>query len=219
VLAIACAAAVAGAVAAGRAQPTARPRGVVPPAARGAYRIDAAKSRLIIETETSGLSSMFGHDHKLAAGEMWGTADVAPDNLTAASLEVTVKAASLHVADEKTTGERQAVEAALREDVLETRKYPDITFKTAAVAVASERRSDGTYVVRLTGELALHGVKQRVIIPARVSLQGGTLRAIGLFEIRQTDFQITPFSFVKGTVTIKDTVTISFEIIATRPPP
>jgi hypothetical protein len=62
----------------------------------------------------------------------------------------------------------------------------------------------------------LHGVKRAVTLPARVSLDGNTLHAIGVFELRQTDFDITPFSFVKGTVTIKDNVTLSFDIVATH---
>jgi hypothetical protein len=52
-----------------------------------------------------------------------------------------------------------------------------------------------------------------------VSLEGDTLHAIGVFELRQTDYGITPFSFVKGTVAIKDTVTLSFDLVAERSSP
>jgi hypothetical protein len=57
-------------------------------------------------------------------------------------------------------------------------------------------------------------VKRAITIPVRVSLDGETLHAIGVFEIRQTDFNITPFSFVNGSVGIKDVVTLSFDIVA-----
>jgi hypothetical protein len=59
-------------------------------------------------------------------------------------------------------------------------------------------------------------VRRQMTVPARVSLENGTLHAIGILEIRQTDYKITPFSFVNGTVTIKDTVTISFDLVATQ---
>jgi polyisoprenoid-binding protein YceI len=181
------------------------------------YRIDASKSRFIIETQTSGLSTMFGHDHKIEVGDFTGTAVFAPGAENGASLEITARAASLRLADEKNTGERQAVEAALREDVLETARFPEIAFKSRGASAV--RRSDGTYDVRITGDLRLHGVRREVTIPARVSLQSlGTFRAIGTFDIRQTDFGITPFSFVSGTVTIKDAVTISFDIVGNQPP-
>ena len=57
-------------------------------------------------------------------------------------------------------------------------------------------------------------MRKQVTIPARVSLEWQSLHAIGVFEIKQTDFDITPFSFVKGTVTIKDSVVLSFDITA-----
>jgi polyisoprenoid-binding protein YceI len=183
---------------------------------RNEYRIDAKKSRFIVETQTGGLSALFSHDHRIEVADFAGTATFAPGALSAATFELTAKAASLRLmgGDEKNTGERQAIEGALREEVLEATKYPTISFKSKSLT--SERRGDGTYDVRLTGDLLLHGVRRKVVIPARVSLQGDTLRAIGIFEIRQTDFKITPFSFVSGTVVIKDTVILSFDIVATR---
>jgi polyisoprenoid-binding protein YceI len=181
------------------------------------YRIDAKKSRFIVETQTSGLSSMFSHDHKIEVGDFGGTAAFAPGVEGAATLEITARADSLRLVDEKNPGERQAVEAALREDVLETARFPEIAFKSRSASAV--RRADGTYDLRITGELRLHGVRREVTIPARVSLQSlGTFRAIGTFDIRQTDFGITPFSFVGGTVTIKDTVTISFDMVGNQPP-
>jgi polyisoprenoid-binding protein YceI len=183
-------------------------------AARAQYHVDAKQSRFIVETQTSGLSSMFGHDHKIEVGDFSGVATFSPAAPSSASLELTAKAASLHLIGEADVHERQSIEAALREDVLETAKYPDITFKTKKVTAS--RRGDGTWDVRLAGELALHGVRRAMTLPARVSLEGDKLHAIGSFELRQTDFGITPFSFVKGTVTIRDTITLSFDIVAVR---
>lgn len=186
-----------------------------PPSAHTAYRIDATKSRFIVETETGGLSSMFAHDHKIEIRDFSGSATFERGAAGAASLNLTVKANSLYLLEEKNIGARQAIESALREEVLETAKYPEIAFKTRSVT--SEQRTDGTYDVRLVGELRLHGVRRQMTVPARVSVKDGTLHAIGIFEIRQTDFKITPFSFINGTVTIKDMVTLSFNIVATQP--
>jgi len=179
---------------------------------RSQFRVDAKKSRFIVETETSGLSSMFAHDHKIEIGGFSGTASFVPGSLSTGTLEMTVRADSLKLLEENNLGARQAIESALREDVLEASKFPEITFKTRVTKAT--RRGDGTYDVRLTGELRLHGVRKQVTIPARVSLEGGALHAIGTFEINQTDYDITPFSFVSGTVTIKDTVVLSFDITA-----
>lgn len=180
--------------------------------ARSQFRVDAKKSRFIVETETSGLSTMFGHDHRIAIEDFGGTASFVPGALGTGALEMTVRADSMRLLDESTGADRASIEKALREDVLETSKFPEIAFKTRVAR--SARRGDGTYDVRLTGELSLHGVRKPITIPARVSLEGGALHAIGTFEIKQTDFGITPFSFVSGTVTIKDTVALSFDILA-----
>jgi len=185
------------------------------PPSKASYQIDAKKSRFIVETQTTGLSAMFAHDHKIEARDFGGQATFTRDDGRGASLALTVQASSLYLLGENDIGARQSIESALREDVLETAKYPDIVFKSRSVT--SERRGDGTYDVRLTGELKLHGVKRQVTIPARVSVDPGTLHAIGVFEIRQTDFKITPFSFVSGSVGIRDVVTLSFDIVATQP--
>jgi polyisoprenoid-binding protein YceI len=184
------------------------------PLSKGSYQVDAKKSRFIVETETTGLSSMFGHDHKIGVRDFTGQAIFTRENAKGASLTLTVQASSLYLLGENDIGQRQAIESALREDVLETAKYPQIVFTSKSVT--SERRGDGTFDVRLTGDLKLHGVKKQIIIPARVSIENGTLHAIGVIELRQTDFKITPFSFVSGSVGIRDVVTLSFDIVATQ---
>jgi polyisoprenoid-binding protein YceI len=178
------------------------------------YQIDAKKSRFIVETETSGLSAMFAHDHRIEVRDFSGQATFARGQTKSGSLQLTVRAKSLVLIGEDNLGARQAIESTLREDVLETDKYPEIVFKTKSVT--SSRRGDGTFDVRLTGELNLHGVKKQVTVPARVSLEPGTLHAIGVLELKQTDFNITPFSFANGTVGIKDSVTLSFDIVAAQ---
>ena len=183
--------------------------------AKASYQVDAKKSRFIVETETTGLSTMFAHDHRIGVRDFTGQATFTRDDARGASLSLTVQANSLYLIGEDAIGARQSLESALREDVLETAKYPEIVFKSRSVT--SERRGDGTFDVRITGDLKLHGVKRQITIPARVSLGNGTLHAIGVVELRQTDFKITPFSFSGGTVGIRDVVTLSFDILATQP--
>lgn len=184
------------------------------PPLHATFQVDAKKSRFIVETQTTGLSAMFAHDHKIEVRNFTGQATFTRGEGRGASLDLTVQANSLYLLGENEIGARQSIESVLREDVLETAKYPEIVFKTRSVS--SERRGDGTFDVRLVGELNLHGVKRAITIPVRVALDGETLHAIGVFELRQTDFKITPFSFVSGSVGIKDVVTLSFDIVATH---
>src|SRR3569623_1329749 len=94
---------------------------VAAPAARSApgraqFRIDAKKSRFIVETETSGLSSMFAHDHKIEIGGFSGTAAFVPGNLSTGTLEMTVQADSLKLLEENTLGARQGAVPRARGD-------------------------------------------------------------------------------------------------------
>jgi hypothetical protein len=46
---------------------------VAPAPVRAEYSFDGKTSRLTVETETVGLASMFGHDHKFVARDFTGT--------------------------------------------------------------------------------------------------------------------------------------------------
>jgi polyisoprenoid-binding protein YceI len=123
-----------GGVGHGEPAPNQRSQGSAP----ARYRIDATKSRFIVETETSSLALMFAHDHRIEARQFSGVAKFSPAGRGAASVELTVRADSLQLIEEKTIADRAAIENALREDVLETAKYPEISFKSRAVTF--ERR-------------------------------------------------------------------------------
>jgi len=180
--------------------------------ARVSYRIDVPRSRFVVNTETTGMSSMFGHDHKLDVGSYSGEVTLVPGAPATASLALSVRADSLRAVDERDDDIAAEIDAALRDHVLETRKYPTITFKSRAVKAT--RRDDGTFDVGLAGELDLHGVRREVTVPLKLAFHGDTLRATGTLSLRQRDFKIAPFSFAGGTVTVADRVSLSFTIVA-----
>jgi len=187
-----------------------RPSGSAP--ARVSYHIDVPRSRFVVNTETTGMSSMFGHDHKLEVGDYRGEVNLVPGQPVTASFELSVRADSLRAVEERDDDVAAEIDAALRDHVLETGKYPTITFKSRAVKAAA--RKDGTFDVSLAGELDLHGVRRAVTVPLKVVFQGDTLRASGTLALRQRDFKIAPFSFAGGTVTVADRITLSFTIVA-----
>jgi polyisoprenoid-binding protein YceI len=186
--------------------------------ARERYVVDAGRSRLTVETRTSGLSSMFGHDHRFDARTLAGEASLAAGALETAALDLTVEADSLWLMEDVGEADYLTVERALEQDVLESAKYPRITFRARVAAVGSARREGAAVDVRLTGELSLHGVRRKLTVPASVTFEPGRLRATGAVEIRQTDFKIVPFVFAGGTVRVRDKVLISFDVVANETP-
>ena len=180
------------------------------------YRIDVPRSRFVVNTETTGMASMFGHDHKLEVGDYAGEVKLVPEQPATASLELAVRADSLRAVDERDDDVSAEIDAALREQVLETRKYPTITFKSRAVKAVA--RADRMFDVTVAGTIDLHGVRREVTVLVTLAFQGDSLRATGTLRLRQRDFKIAPFSFAGGTVTVADRVTLSFTIVARRTP-
>ena len=54
--------------------------------------------------------------------------------------------------------DRQDIERTMREEVLETGKYPEISFQSNNVSLS--RIGEGRYRARVIGDLTLHGVTQ-----------------------------------------------------------
>jgi polyisoprenoid-binding protein YceI len=184
------------------------------PGALTELRVDAKTSRLTVETETVGLSSMFGHDHKFYARDLSGKISLVPGRPESATLELTVRADALTLVEDVGDDTHREIDAALREVVLETGKYPRITFRSRSVT--AKKNDDGSFDVKLTGDLDLHGVRRKITIPARVTETPDGIRATGAIELRQSDFKIKPFTFAKGTVKVRDVVALSFDVVGKR---
>jgi len=95
--------------------------------------------------------------------------------------------------------------------VLNVEQYPTITFVITSIAINTnqETRLDGV----VTGRLTLRDVTRSITVPITARLEGQTLIAAGRFALKQTDYGIKPVS-VGGVVSVKDTVNISFDIVA-----
>ena len=183
-------------------------------AAPAEYEVDAKTSRLTVETETVGLASMFGHDHRFLAREFAGRIALAPEAPETAVLALTVRGDTLTLVEDLSDDAHREIAAALRDVVLETGKYPEIAFRSRGVS--ARQNGDGSYDVKLAGDLTLHGVRRKVVVPARVTRSAEGLRATGALELRQSDFKIKPYTFAKGTIKVRDLVAISFDLVARR---
>jgi hypothetical protein len=99
-------------------------------------------------------------------------------------------------------GDKLKIAAQIREEVLHSARYPEVTFRSSSVSP----RADGGY--DLAGALTLHGVTRS--IEARTTLDEGQQRLS--LELHQPDFGITPFRALLGTLKIHADVRI--EIVA-----
>jgi polyisoprenoid-binding protein YceI len=74
----------------------------------------------------------------------------------------------------------------------------------------------GKFDVRIRGDLNLHGVTRQITIPAVVTVEGDTLRAVGEFEIDRKDFNVNATTAFHGLVRVQHDVKFEFDIVAKR---
>src|SRR5215213_10832035 len=84
------------------------------------YRIDASKSKFMVHANRTGPLWFKGHSHRIAVRDFSGEASLMPDFVNPASLQMTVRAASLEETDPVfTQKEKDIINKELKEIVLE----------------------------------------------------------------------------------------------------
>lgn len=167
-----------------------------------------------MEAEAAGVFAVFGHNHRFQVRDFTGTVNVPSNGLQSASLDLRVVADSLTLVDKVSDDDRKEIEGSMKQKLLETSRFPKIVFRTTGITAASSGDASGR--LGIVGDLWLHGVGHSVTFPVTVVQKGDSLRATGTVKIRQTDYGMSPVTAVVGTVRVKDEVTISLDIVATR---
>ena len=177
------------------------------------YRLDPAASKFTVQAFAEGLLSMFGHDPMFGVKDFQGEASFVPETFENASLKLTINANSLRVVNDVKEKDRQDIERTMRDEVLETGKFPEIVFQSNNVLLS--RIGEGRYRARVIGDLTLHGVTQsNISINGEVTLNNDGLKTKGDFVIKQTDYKIKLVSVAGGTLKIKNEVKGRFDILA-----
>src|SRR5215211_1117743 len=179
------------------------------------YNLDPSQSKFMAHASPSGLLWFKGHTHHLAASDFSGHVELTPDTITPASLRLVVKAASLHeTGADFTEPQKQIIDKELKDIVLHPDQYPEITFQSTNVT--AKGLGGGRYDVKINGNLTLHGVTKPVTIPATVTLNGSTLRAVGEFSIDRDDYKVKATSAFHGMVRVDDDIKFEFDMLGRR---
>jgi polyisoprenoid-binding protein YceI len=176
------------------------------------YRLDSSQSKFIAHALAGGLLWFKGHDHLVAVREFTGEAQLTPEAITPASLQITAKADSMvETSSVFTDQQKQIIDKELREIVLEPSKYPEIIFRSTNIT--GKPSGNNQYGLSITGDLTLHGVTRQITIPTKVTIAGNDLRATGEFSIDRGDFKVKATSAVDGLVRVRDKVKFTFDIV------
>lgn len=184
-------------------------------AASTSYVVDPARSSVVVHVGKAGLFKFAGHEHEILATRCEGTLAAIVEDLGRSSVMLKFETAGLQVSEkDEPEGDAAKVQVAMAgPKLLDVVRFPTVTF--ASTSVKGRTASAGTYDLEVTGDLVLHGVTRRISVLLRVELQGESLKASGRFNLKQTDFGLSPIS-VAGVVKVKDEIKIDFEIAATR---
>lgn len=187
------------------------------------------KGRITLRTFRDGLAAQAGHDLTIEAAR-WSAELIVAEDLTPASLTVTVDLGSL-VVREGTGGLKPLTDRDRREISVTARKVlkadrfpetvfsatefepaPDTTDGSAATPapVGSSTGATGTDTAgTVRGTLSLAG--QSGPLELRVRPEGSG-RYAATTTIRQTDFGIKPYSGFLGALKVRDTVDVQVEV-------
>jgi polyisoprenoid-binding protein YceI len=174
------------------------------------YLIVAGMSRFTVRAFAGGLLSGMGHNPVVSISDFTGEAHWDPAEPQKALLRIQIRAALLAVQNDISDKDRREMERGMREDVLETDKYPEIVFESTSVSASANGRAE------IDGNLTLHGVTRRERVPAQFALTGDILRAFGDFTIRQTDYRLKLASVAGGALKLKDELKFNFDIVARK---
>jgi len=178
------------------------------------YVLDPGLSRFTARAFATGLLASLGHNPSFAIRQFAGEAKFSGEDPERSSLRVVVQSASLELTDQVSDKDRREIERTMRNDVLETARFPEVVFEASNPSLS--KGGEALYWANLTGTLTLHGVTQPQQVTAQVTVSGDQLRASGEFNVRQSGYGIKPVSVAGGTMKIKDDVKVTFDFVARK---
>jgi len=196
---------------------------VVPSSAR-TFDVDPARTTVTMLVYRAGPLARLGHNHAivsdLESGQVW-----LGSSAQSSGCEVRVPVAALVVDDPQARASAGAEFAGtvpddaragtranmLRTEVLDAEHFPEIVVRCAG--------ADGTWQqVLVHATIRLKGAERNIDVPVALDVANDVVTATGAFQIRQSDFGITPFSVAGGAIQVADPVDIRFVITGVARP-
>lgn len=178
------------------------------------YSIDPKASQFTVQAFASGLISAVAHSPKIAIRKWKADINFVPDTLADASMKVVIQSGSLEVLDDLRDSDRRELHRVMNDDVLETRRYPEVVFESSTIH--SERLKDNLNRVNVEGRLSLHGVTNGQTFLSQVAFGVDSFRAYGEFTLLQSDYGIRIASIAGGTLKLQDELKFSFYVVGRK---
>ncbi len=184
------------------------------------FTLQPEESRFTVDVGRAGFLKIFGHDHLVEIRGFSGEVDWQPAAPETSSIRIEVDAASLTVVDEESDEEELGqIQADMEAKALDVESHPQIVFVSETISLEGGDGGDGgEYGGRVTGRLTLGGVTNTVTIPLTLTVSEESLRALGEFQIKGSDFGIDQVSAAGGSVKTSDGLKLTFDLAGVRAP-
>jgi len=105
---------------------------------------------------------------------------------------------------------KSLMEEHFNENYLESHKYPKATFKGKINDLSKVNfTTDGNYTVEVSGDLAMHGITNKITATGIISVKSGMISATSKFKIKLSDYNISIPGIVKDNIAQVVDVTVS----------
>jgi polyisoprenoid-binding protein YceI len=171
------------------------------------WSLDGSDGDLLIHTGVAGPAAAMGHRLTLAMRHWQATTRWDGDQPVAAELAVEVGSLEVVRGEGGVTPLSAPEKILVRSNALRSlnaKRYPRIMFVTNDI----EKTDDG---YRLTGTLTIHDTSRAQVVDLRTDDQGGNWWWLSSeTTLRQTEFGITPYSQLLGSLKVADNVVVAF---------
>ena len=175
--------------------------------------VDLANSRVFTFVGATG----FGHEHavegKLASGfvHLGATQNAGELVFDMRSFDADTPAARKYIglkgeSDDSTR--KQVNDNMLGADVLDVTKFPTAKFVIQSATRYEEAKTSSPPQFLLDGQFTLHGVTKHLRVLAETEESDGMIHLRSRFSVLQSQFGITPFTKLLGTIGVADKLTI-----------
>ena len=181
------------------------------------FRVDPARSLVVLDVRRGGTFAQFGHDHVIASHSVSG--NIAPEE-GRADLYVPLRELVVDEADLRAeaglgppldASDVEGTRHNMLDKVLDAGRYPYVLISVGNVGAADGPR-------QMPFSMTMHGTQRLVEASAQVERTVEAISVSGTVAIDQSSFGITPLSLLGGAIAVQDRVDIRFHIRAYATP-
>jgi len=199
-------------------------------AAHGAsiFRVDSAKSSVVVEVRRAGSLGRLGHDHVVASHDVRGYVDPVggrADLYVRLDQLVVDEPALRKDAGFDTDPSLEAIAGTrhnMLDRTLDADRYPFAMIGVRMVDASLPPRERGVNTggartpENIDVTIVLHGETKTFRVPAQMTRDSGYIDVAGEIAFKQTDFGIVPLSILGGAIAVQDEVRLRFRILSRR---